>query len=183
MEELYPVRNEKTAVPDGPDVGPAPALDRERCFAMLDAAKVPEQVKAHCRAVAAEALRIADALPIALDRQLIEYAALLHDISRLQPKHPQTGAAWLRALGYGRVADIVQLHHDHDGKRLDEAAVLFIADKCVRETERVPLETRFAASARRCMNDAAKAAFDRRYAAAMELKEKINGLCQKTVVL
>lgn len=183
MEERYSAHNGEPALPDGLRVSPPSALNREHCLALLEAAGVPERVKAHCLAVAAEALRIAEALPVALDRQLIEYAALLHDIARAYPKHPQTGAAWLRALGYGQVADIVQLHHDHDGERLDEAAILFIADKRVKEAELVPLETRFAASAQRCRNDAAKAAFERRYAAAMAIKEKINGLCHKQVVL
>ena len=163
-------------------VSPRPELNRELCLALLDAAGAPAQVKAHCQAVAAEALRIGSALPIELDLQFMEYAALLHDVARTQPRHPQTGAAWLRALGYGEVADIVALHHDHDGEPLDEAAVLFIADKCVRETALVPLQERFAASAQRCRDEAAKAAHQRRYHAALAIKSKINDLCQREVI-
>ena len=183
MEKLYSGQNGEPSLPDRLRDSPRPALNREQCLTLLDAAGVPEHVKAHCQAVAAEALRIADELPVALDRQLIEHAALLHDIARLQPKHPQTGAAWLRALGYDRVADVVEPHHDHNGERLDEAAVLFIADKCVKEAGPVPLEERFAKSALRCTDEASKAAHQRRYKAAMAIKEKINGLCQKEVIL
>ena len=161
---------------------PRPALNRELCLALLDAARVPEPVKAHCQAVAVHALRIAEALPLKLNKELLEHSALLHDIARTQPKHPQTGAAWLRALGYSEIADIVEPHHDHVGAHLDEAAVLFIADKRVRETALVPLEERFAASARRCRDEAAMAAHQRRYQAAVAIKEKINDLCGKEVI-
>ena len=163
-------------------VSPRPALNRELCLQLLDAAGAPEQVKAHCRAVAAEALRIGSALPLELNKELLEHAALLHDIARTQPKHPQAGAAWLRALGYSEIANVVALHHDHDGAHLDEAAVLFIADKRVRETALVPLEERFAASAARCVDEAARASHQRRYQAAMAIKEKINDLCQREVI-
>ena len=163
-------------------VSPRPALNRELCLTLLDAADVPEHVKAHCRAVATQTLRIAKALPLELNKELLEHSALLHDIARTQPKHPQTGAVWLRTLGYSEIAHVVELHHDHDGEHLDEAAVLFIADKCVMETALVPLEERFTASAARCVDEAALAAHQRRYKAAMAIKGKINDLCQREVI-
>lgn len=163
-------------------VTPHPALSRKLCLALLDAASVPAQVKAHCQAVAVEALKISEILPLQLDRQLIECAALLHDIARTHPKHPQAGAIWLRDLGYEEVADIVELHHDHDGEQLDEAAVLFIADKRVKGTSLVSLEERFAANATRYADEPAISAHQRRYAAAIAIKEKINGLCGQEVI-
>lgn len=155
---------------------PHPDLTEEVCMALLHAAGTPARVIAHCRAVAEEALRLADRLPAdeaAPDRRLLYAAALLHDVARTEPNHAETGAAWVRALGYPEVADVIALHHDFDGDRLDEAALLFLADKYVRGTERVSLEERFAASAERCADEEARAAHDRRYQAAKRLEKQI----------
>ena len=145
-------------------------------MAVLHAAGTPEHVIAHCRAVAEEALRLADCLPAgetAPDRPLLYAAALLHDVARTEPNHAETGAAWIRALGYPEVADVIAQHHDFDGDRLDEAALLFLADKYVRGTERVSLEERFATSAGRCTDDEARAAHERRFQAAKRLEKQI----------
>ena len=161
-----------------PDLPLTPAL----ADALLTAAASGARIEAHCRAVAREALRIADALPAALDRDLLESAALLHDVARAEDRHAETAAAWLRELGYGRAAALIGLHHDHDGQTLDEAAILFLADKCVTEDRVVPLETRFENSASRCRTEEARAAHARRYAAARALKMSINELCRTEVV-
>ena len=155
---------------------PHPDLTEEVCMALLHAAGTPEQVIAHGRAVAEEALRLADRLPAeeaAPDRPLLYAAALLHDVARAEPNHAETGAAWVRALGYPEVADVIARHHDEDGDSLDEAALLFLADKYVRGTEHVSLEERFAASAERCTDEEARAAHDRRYQAAKRLENRI----------
>ncbi len=163
-------------------ITPRPALDRPLCLALLDAAETPEPVRAHCLAVAEEALRIAAALPPGMDVALLEHGALLHDIARAQADHARTGAAWLRALGYDAVAALIQRHHDRDGAQLDEAAVLHLADKCVQGTKKVSLAARFAASAEKCRTPEARTAHERRYQAARALQEKINELCQREIV-
>ena len=155
---------------------PHPDLTEEVCTALLHAAGTPAQVIAHCHAVAEEALRLADRLPAdeaAPDRGLLYAAALLHDVARTEPNHAETGAALVRALGYPEVAGVIAQHHDFDGDRLDEAALLFLADKYVRGTERVSLEERFAASAERCTDDEARAAHERRFQAAKRLEKQI----------
>lgn len=161
---------------------PSSPLTPALAEALLQAAAPGEQVEAHCRTVAAEALRIAEALPLPLDRELLESAALLHDIARGESDHARLGAAWLRELGYERAAEAVELHHDRESGELDEAAVLFLADKCVKEDRRVGLEERFAASLDRCTTEEARAAFARRLAAARELKKAINRCCGREVV-
>ena len=155
---------------------PHPALTEAVCLAVLDAAGTPEPVVRHCRAVAAEALRLADLLSpqtVSIDRELLYAAALLHDVARTEPKHAETGAAWVRALGYPEAAELIAQHHDYDGNALNEAALLFLADKYMQGDRRVSLEERFAASAARCDDGAARAAHDRRFRIAKELEDLI----------
>ena len=161
---------------------PCPPLHPQLAERLLRAAAPGDRVEAHCRAVAAEALRLADALPLPLDRELLESAALLHDVARAEKDHARLAAAWLRELGYERAAALTAQHHDRQGSALDEAAVLYIADKCVREDRRVTLAERFAASEARCRTAEARAAHAERLAAALRLREEINGICGKTVI-
>ena len=67
---------------------------------------------------------------------------------------------------------MIALHHDFEGDSLNEAALLFLADKYIRGTERVSLEERFAASADRCTDEEARAAHERRYQAAKRLEKR-----------
>ena len=96
----------------GSGVRPHPPLTRELAERLLQAAAPGERIEAHCRAVAAEALRIAEALPLELDGELLACAALLHDVARKEKDHARLGAAWLRELGYEEAAALVEQHHD-----------------------------------------------------------------------
>ena len=149
---------------------------------LLAVADPGDRVVAHSRAVAGEALRIAQALPLSLDRELLQSAALLHDVARREPEHARLGGAWLRELGFDRAAGLVEQHHDLRGDVLDEAAVLYIADKCVREDERVPLDRRFAESEKRCTTREAGEAHARRLAAAKSIQERVNTLCGRQII-
>ena len=160
---------------------PCPPLTGALASALLRSAAPGERIEAHCRAVAAEALRIARALPVELDTELLAAAALLHDIARREEDHARLGADWLRELGYGGAAELVARHHDWDGESVDEAAILYLADKCVREDRRVTLEERFAESARRCRTPEARAAHAARRLAAFRLRDEVNRLCGSAV--
>ena len=166
------------------DVGlrPCPPLTRRLADALLSAAAPGARIEAHCRAVAAEALRIAGALPEELDTELLAAAALLHDVARGESGHAALGAAWLRELGYAAAAEIVGQHHDRLDERIDEAAVLYLADKCVREDRRVTLAERFARSAAKCQTPEARAAHTARRETALRLRDEINKLCGQIVV-
>ena len=161
---------------------PHPPLTPSLAHALLLAAGPGDAVAAHCRAVAEEALRIASVLPFPLDLSLLESAALLHDAARKEKDHARLGAAWLRELGYCDAAAIVERHHDWRGGAVDEAAVLFLADKCMRGDCRVTVSERFAASWERCRTPEAKAAYAERLEAALRLRETVNEICGKTVV-
>ena len=169
--------------PEAVGMVPEVPLTPQRADALLSAAAPGERIEAHCRAVAREAVRIAEALPVRLDRELLESAALLHDAARAQPDHAAAAAAYLRDLGYDAAANVVALHHDHDGETLDEAAVLFLADKCVAEDRVVPLAERFAASEAKCLTEEAKEAHARRRHSAETLREQINALCGREIII
>lgn len=157
-----------------------PPLSAPVCETLLDAAGADDALRGHCRAVAAFAEEIADALRKAgrpLDADAIRAAAMLHDLARREENHAALGARWLSELGYPEVSDMVRQHHDPDGAELNEAAVVFIADKAVRGTERVPIAERFSESAKKCSVPEAAAAHQRRYGMAKTIREAINMLC------
>ncbi|MBQ9250698.1 MAG: histidine phosphatase family protein [Oscillospiraceae bacterium] len=167
---------------DGQKLLPQLPLTPDLAEKLLQAADPGANVAAHSRAVAAETLRIAQALPLALDTQLLHSAALLHDVARREPEHAQLGAAWLRELGYPEAAALVEQHHDFSGEELNEAAILYIADKCIQEDRHVPLAQRFAGSEERCKTPEARAAHARRLAVAKRIQERVNGLCGRQVI-
>ena len=156
---------------------PHPELTEEVCLALLRAAGTPERVIAHCRAVAEKALRLADRAETAgipLDRNLLFSAAMLHDIARAEPNHAVLGAAWLRTLGYPDAAVVIAQHHDFEGDALNEAALLFLADKYLQGDREVSLEERFAKSRSRCESEEALRAHDRRFETAKRIENMLN---------
>ncbi len=150
------------------------APDAEECEAMLEAAAAPEPVRRHCRAVAALATHLARQLKEAgepLDADLVQAAALVHDIAKGRPHHAKAGGALVREVGFPRVADVVARHMtiDFDG-RIDEGAVVYLADKLIQGETRVKLEERFApAFARFASEPEALAGAKRRYADAQAI--------------
>jgi len=126
-----------------PEPSPAEAL------ALLELHGVGERGLAHGRGVAEAALLLARALNArgaGLDLELIEAAALLHDIAKGQPRHEQAGARLLDGLGFPRTAGIVAAHRDIDPaqvERLGERELVYLADKLVRGPERIGVARRF----------------------------------------
>jgi putative nucleotidyltransferase with HDIG domain len=161
-------------------IKPHPALTEPVCLALLEAAGADERLRAHCRAVAALAGELCAALAekgLSLDAEAVRAAALLHDIARDRPEHPAVGALWLRELGYPEPAELVRQHHDWAGEGLDEAALVYIADKAVRGDRRVPIDERFEASLAKCAGPEALAAHRRRREAAKQIQNEIKRLC------
>lgn len=103
----------------------------------------------HCRAVTRLALSLARKLNrsgCSLDLELLAAAALLHDAARGRKNHASEGAAMLRELGYGPVAEIVAVHMDivvKNGDPPGEGEVLYLADKMTRGDRYVTVEERF----------------------------------------
>lgn len=153
---------------------------------MVDILAVPPPVRRHCRAVAEVAVILGQAMNRAdepgsqgntLSLDLIRAAALVHDLARDKPDHARTGAAYLRAMGFPSVADIVAVHMalpPSPGGGLKEADIVFLADKLVAGDARVSLEERFDRQADRFGNDPdAAAAIARRLARARAVRDDL----------
>ncbi|MBU1342599.1 MAG: NTP transferase domain-containing protein [Proteobacteria bacterium] len=65
-----------------------------------------------------------------LNLDLIQAAALLHDIKRKEKNHAQAGSRLLKALGFPQVADIVAEHMTiQPGNLITEKEIVYLADK------------------------------------------------------
>ena len=150
------------------------------------AAELPEPLEAHCRATAEAAMEIVCALAAAgvcLDETPVYAAALLHDVSKGTPDHALAGAGLMSQLGYPVLAPLIAQHHDiEDPARVDEALVVYMADKLCRGDRRVSVSGRFRASFDKCRDAEALAAHDRRYKAALTAAHTINDICGKEVI-
>jgi molybdenum cofactor cytidylyltransferase len=134
------------------------APDDEECEAMLEAAGTPEPVRRHCRKVGEMARCLAVILNktgAQLNPCLAAAAGLVHDIAKGQPLHDEAGAALMRGFGFPAVADAVASHTTivFDGSRVDEAAIVYLADKMFRGETRIRLEERFAPALARFADD------------------------------
>ena len=122
---------------------------RRECDAILAVANVPERVVRHCRMVSETGRVLAEALNrmgLHLDVELIIAGGMLHDLAKGRPHHASTGARMLLNMGYPGVASITAVHHTiefEEGQLLDEAAILFLADKLVLGDRIVSLDDRF----------------------------------------
>jgi putative nucleotidyltransferase with HDIG domain len=155
------------------------APDPAECESMFDAAATPESTRRHGRAVAALAASFARRLKAAgepIDPDLARAAALVHDIAKGHRRHAAAGAALLREFGFPELAAPVARHMNlaFDAGRLDESAVVYLADKLVQGVSRVSLEARFAPALDRFAGDlSALAGVRRRLASARAIFEAI----------
>jgi hypothetical protein len=87
-----------------------------------------------------------NAAGLQLNVALVRAAALLHDVAKGQPGHAEAGARILAKLGFAGVGQVVGVHMDYEfleGAALDEAAIVYLADKLVQGNRIVPLAVRF----------------------------------------
>jgi hypothetical protein len=119
------------------------------CQAILEEVKTPANVIGHGRRVAEVAeeisLRLNEA-GLQLNVAQVRAAALLHDLAKGQPGHAEAGARILAELGFAGVGRVVGVHMDYEfpeGAALDEAAIVYLADKLVQGDRIVPLAVRF----------------------------------------
>ncbi len=154
------------------------------CAMLYELADTPENVQRHCEIVAAKSMELADRLEerhIVLNRELLYRAALLHDVCRMQKHHAEAGAAFLNMHGFHRLADIVRYHMDWpDDKsvQLNEAALLYLADKLVCENQNVTLKERFAKKAEQYANQPEAAEkICKRCKTALAIQKMIDEVC------
>jgi CTP:molybdopterin cytidylyltransferase MocA len=152
----------------------------KECDAIVARQAASDIVIRHGRLVAEVARQLADRLNQAglkLDVGLVTAAGLLHDLAKGRPSHARHGAKIIKSLGYPQVAALVACHNDiaiaEDGA-LDEAAVVYLADKLVKKDRIVSVDERFRASREKYAADAdALAAVARRLATAQSIVRQI----------
>lgn len=153
----------------------------KECSALFEMFLTPANVIDHGKKVSdvAEliAVKINERQPKKIDVPLLKAASLLHDIAKGKENHPFAGAAFLRENGFGRVADVVEKHHDlgnTDRYRIDEQAILYLSDKLVAGSEIVSLDERFDKTLSRFVSDLqATNAAKKRYSVALQLMGEI----------
>lgn len=157
-----------------------PEPSPQEALALLELHGIGERGLAHGRGVAEAALAMArglNARGAGLDLELVEAAALLHDIAKGQPHHEEAGAQLLRDLGYAQTADIVAVHRDIDPagvERPTERELVYLADKLVRGPQRVSIMRRFQEKLERFATDeAACAAIRRRLTHALDMQRLV----------
>lgn len=150
------------------------------CDAILAMLNVADATVRHCRLVADIAGRLAGRLRqagLGLDAGLAAAAGSLHDLAKGRPDHARQGARTLRRLGYPQVAAVVARHHDiafPEDQPLDEAAVVYLADKLVRQDRIVSIDERFRCALERFAgDDAALAAAAGRLATAQSIIKNV----------
>ncbi len=161
----------------------------DECHALMSRVlRVPDAVQQHCRAVATVAVRLATALRqagLCLDIDLLRSAALVHDIAREVPDHAMAGAKLLEDLDFSRLAGLVRVHMDMavgPDPSVDEAGVLYFADKLVVGHRLADLDERFERKLVKYGKDAgAIAAIEKRRDAAKRLQVAIERICGQTV--
>ncbi|MBN2403748.1 MAG: NTP transferase domain-containing protein [Spirochaetes bacterium] len=160
----------------------------EECFKLLQDAKVSERVLLHSKEVARVALKISEhmnSMGSRINLGLVMAAGLLHDIAREQSMHAQAGAEIISGLGYGEIADIIAQHMNIDNnaaEALGEAAIVYLADKMVKESSAVPLEERLSESLARFEDDAGAVKNIReRFNKAIIIKNKVENILKQNI--
>lgn len=129
---------------------------KAEAFSFFDRFQLPSQKRIHVQKVAQVALIMAKKLQAngtALNFELIEIAALLHDIDKNIPKqigerHPDTAVRILTELGYAEIAEIVETHSLHcildpvKQPKTWEQKLVYLSDKMVK-SELIGIEVRF----------------------------------------
>ena len=76
---------------------------------------------------------------------------------------------------------IISQHHGLLEATLDEAAIVFLADKLIQETQRVTIEKRFADSMSKCKSPEAMKSHERQLKQARALQDMIQSICYITL--
>ena len=145
----------------------------------------PQEVQKHCMAVADECTYLCEELAkagILLHSGILRSAALLHDALRTSGReHAHKIAVLLREKGYIKTAALIEQHHDYQigDVVVDEAGVLYLADKLILGIKQVPLQERFAASWGKCTTEEGKNKHEQRYKIACAILRRVELLTQR----
>ena len=176
--------NDHVGLSDSTYLLPHPDLHDELCRMLRDSVSLPHHVQAHSDAVTELACHFCDLLEshgYFFNKKLIRSGALLHDIARLQKHHTKTGGDLFLQLGYTEISQIISQHHGLQKTLLNEAAIVFLSDKLIQETERVTIEKRFAESLCKCNSPEALKSHERQLKQALDLQNMIQTICHMTI--
>ena len=148
---------------------------------LMEKYEMSEKVIAHCLAVSDLACDWAQRLEktgVTVDTGLLYAACNLHDIDRAADgeNHAKKGAELLEKEGFPAVAELIRQHHDLKSDAPLEGKLLYLADKMIRETERVSLAQRFESSKEKCRTAEALSAWQNRYDAALKVETELKSL-------
>lgn len=127
---------------------------RKQCFQLILDMEMLNNIVAHSFRVCQVATLLAETLldrGIAVNRDLVQVAAMLHDITKTRSiqtgeRHAATGGQVLRDLGYPEVGMIIEQHVILEvclpDAPLNEAEIVNYADKRVLHDQVVPLQNR-----------------------------------------
>ena len=160
-------------IKDGEASSARPDMTPKLARGMREASGLLTKIQLHCDAVAEEALRLAGGR--GLNEELIECAAILHDIARLESNHEAVGGQWLRELGYPEIGEIISQHGTLENDSIaDEAAAVFLADKYMSNTEKVSIDERYDRTAHKCTTPEAMEKHERSRAMAKRVEKLFN---------
>lgn len=125
----------------------------EECHKLMVQHSMRPNIVGHSIQVMHVSLAITDNLKtgVAVNRDLVIAAALLHDITKTRSlhtmeRHDATGGELLRDMGFARVSEIVEQHvvfQDFNPRgQLEEREILYYADKRVNHDKVVTIEER-----------------------------------------
>lgn len=132
------------------------APTKEECLAIMMGKGVSAPIINHCDAVEKMVCKVYEQVAtfgLEIDINTLSAAAWLHDIARTEKNHAIVGSSYLKAMGYGVIADIIATHMDIDVDMrapLSANELLFLADKLIRENEVCGFEKRFEKAYKKC---------------------------------
>lgn len=164
-------------------------LTEDECRVLMEkVGKLPGPLTHHCRRVASVAAALAGAVNDgggALDVHLVRSAARVHDVARVEKNHAAAGARLLYAMGFPAMAALVANHMDmrlSQDSPLDEAQIVYLADKLVAGTTLVSLKQRFDAKLKNYGQDPkVSEKIDQRLRTALAIQSKVEHTSGQTM--
>lgn len=159
---------------------PYPA--RGECLRILQEQRVEGPGLEHARAVAGVSCRIGECLNsrgYRIHLGAVMAASLLHDIARGEKDHARKGGGLVASLGYPEVAAIIASHMalgPEEQEQVNEAAIVYLADKLVSGSRVVTLEEKLREKLERLGDEAAREGARARMGQAMAIQEKVEGI-------
>ena len=164
-------------------------LTEDECRALMEkVSTLPGSLIDHCHRVACVAGTLARAVNDrggALDVHLIQSTARVHDVARMEKNHAAAGARLLHGMGFPAMAALVASHMDirlSQDSPLDEAQIVYLADKLVAGTTLVSLKQRFDAKRKKYGHDPkVSAKIDQHQRAALSIQGKVEQTSGQTM--